>query len=176
MASNEVRHFNLFKYLYENNNVRYFIKEYDFDIGFYINKYVQTGNKEWLKFRIPSKEAQELYDQLFEFNKGLPTDKKIIFLSVDAYPFTSTEKFVANLILDKGIQSQPVKEAIDILKTVKRTDSKGFGMDIRGKDKDEILRKLDAVRMMVLSNNQAFKDYFGQDYVFFHLLVFNYGF
>ena len=58
VSSNETRHFNLFKYLYLNNEVRYYIKEYDFEVGFYINKYIQTGDKSWLKFRIPSREAE----------------------------------------------------------------------------------------------------------------------
>lgn len=46
-------------------------------------------------------------------------------------------------------------------------------MDIRGKDKAKILDKLKIVRKLVQDSSKTFIDYFKEDYIFFHLTVFN---
>jgi len=172
VSSNETRHFNLFRYLYYNNGVRTYIKEYDFQVGYYINKYIQTGDVSWIG-KGPSKEAVEFYKQLREFNASLPDSEKIIFISIDAYGFRDTEVFLSKMTQDKGQQPDVVKQVLDILKPIKKTHSTGLGMDIRGKDKNSIMTKIESARKIVAENQAAFEKYFTTDYPFFHLLVFN---
>ncbi|MBL7850409.1 MAG: hypothetical protein JNN04_05875 [Cyclobacteriaceae bacterium] len=174
VASNEVRHFNLFRFLNSNFGVRYYIKEYDFQYGYSVNKYLQTGDEAWFG-RGPSKEAVEFYRKLYELNRTLPEGEKITFISLDAYAFRDTEEFLARMTHGKGSAPSVVDEVLTVLKGIKKTDTRGMGMDVRGKDKAEIMSALKEVRKKVVAGESHFREYFGDDYVFFYLMVFNHA-
>lgn len=174
VASNEVRHFNLFQFLNLNFGVRYYIKEYDFQYGYSINKYLQTGDESWFG-RGPSSEAVEFYRKLYEFNRTRQEGEKIMFISLDAYAFRDTKEFLAKMSLGKGPAPKMVDDVLSRLNGIEKTDSRGFGMDVRGKDKGEIMETLREVRKKVIADESHFREYFGDDYVFFYLMVFNHA-
>jgi hypothetical protein len=172
VASNEVRHFNLFQFLNVSFGVRYYIKEYDFQYGFLINKYLQTGDETWFG-RGPSREGVEFYRKLYEYNRTIPPGEKIIFISLDAYAFRDTREFIERMTRDKGPAPKEVEEVLSVLRGLRNTDSRG--MDVRGKDKAKILSTLREVRKTISAEEIRFREYFGDDYVFFYLMVFNHA-
>lgn len=162
----------MFKFLYHNHGVRYFIQESDFQYGYYVHKYLKTGDSTWIG-RGGSEEAHEFHKQLYAFNNTLTDSAKLFFASIDAYAFQDTEVFLDKMTLGKSEPSGNVKIVIELLKPIKKTHSKGFGMDIRGKDKNRIMEKLNEARAIVREHQHEFEDYFKDEYVFFHLLIFN---
>lgn len=47
-AGNEQRHFKLFAYLHQKAGVRYYVKEGSYTYVYFVDRYVQTGQTQWL--------------------------------------------------------------------------------------------------------------------------------
>ena len=83
----------LFKQINKRNGVRYYIAEVDFSQAHYINKYLNTGNEDYIKpiyQRWYNEQAQwgckagfEKWKSLYKYNLTLAKGKKIIVLGLD---------------------------------------------------------------------------------------------
>ena len=83
----------LFKQINKKNGVRYYVAEIDFSQAYYINKYLNTGNEDFLKTiyqywynqqaQWGSKTGFEKWKSLYNYNLTLAKGKKIIVLGLD---------------------------------------------------------------------------------------------
>ena len=98
----------LFKQINKKNGVRYYLAEVDFSQAYYINKYLNTGNEDFLKtiyLRWYNQQAQwgsktgfEKWKSLYNYNITLAKGKKIIVLGLDeAQDLNMNEKLLTEL-------------------------------------------------------------------------------
>ncbi len=98
----------LFKQINKKNGVRYYVAEIDFSQAYYINKYLATGNEEFLKAiylhwyneqaQWGSKTGFEKWKSLYNYNLTLAKNKKIIVLGLDeAQDLNMNEKLLTEL-------------------------------------------------------------------------------
>ncbi len=98
----------LFKQINKKNGVRYYVAEVDFSQAHYINKYLNTGNEDFLKAIYQNwynKQAQwgckagfEKWKSLYNYNLTLAKGKKIIVIGLDeAQDLNMNEKLLAEI-------------------------------------------------------------------------------
>ncbi len=101
----------LFKQINKKNGVRYYLAEVDFSQAYYINKYLNTGNEEFLKViyehwyneqaQWGSKTGFEKWKSLYNYNLSLAKGKKIIVLGLDeAQDLNMNEKLLYEMAKD----------------------------------------------------------------------------
>ena len=81
----------LIKNLSENSDLKYIVAESGMGNAICINNYLHTGDISKLNVVFESlkgtsarnNESYEFYKKLYEFNKNLPEDKKIVYLGMD---------------------------------------------------------------------------------------------
>ncbi len=98
----------LFKQINKKNGVRYYVAEVDFSQAHYINKYLSTGNEDFLKAIYQNwynKQAQwgckagfEKWKNLYNYNLTLAKGKKIIVIGLDeAQDLNMNEKLLREI-------------------------------------------------------------------------------
>jgi hypothetical protein len=99
----------LFKQLNKKTGVRYYLAEIDFSQANCLNKYLNTGNEDYLKAiyqywfddraQWGCKAGFEKWKTLYNYNKTLPTSKKIIVLGLDnAQDLNMNEKLLVEIL------------------------------------------------------------------------------
>jgi hypothetical protein len=99
----------LFMQINKKNGVRYYIAEIDFSQAFYLNKYLNTGNEEFLKAiyqhwyneqaQWGNKTGFEKWKTLYKYNQTLAKNKRIIVVGLDeAQDLNMNEKLLSEII------------------------------------------------------------------------------
>jgi hypothetical protein len=99
----------LFMQINKKNGVRYYIAEIDYSQAFYLNKYLNTGNEDFLKAiyqhwyndqaQWGNKTGFEKWKTLYKYNQTLAKDKKIMVIGLDeAQDLNMNEKLLAEII------------------------------------------------------------------------------
>jgi hypothetical protein len=99
----------LFKQLNKKTGVRYYLAEIDFAQAHYLNQYLNTGNEDFLKSiykywfdtkaQWGCKAGFEKWKNLYNYNKTLAKDKKIIVLGLDnAQDLTMNVKLLSEIL------------------------------------------------------------------------------
>ena len=110
----------MIKYLYETQNVRTVLLEMGFADGQLINKYMETGNEEYLKnifANLPgtyaySNNNYQMYRDLYAFNLALSADAKITFIGIDVQHQAETALYYMNLLLPEGSVPDSIIDAV----------------------------------------------------------------
>lgn len=106
----------LFKQINKKNGVRYYVAEIDFSQAYYINKYLNTGNEDFLKAiyehwyneqaQWGSKAGFEKWKSLYNYNLTLAKGKKIIVLGLDeAQDLNMNEKLLTEIATEAGYKA-----------------------------------------------------------------------
>lgn len=95
--------FNFFKYLVEKVGISHILLESSFLNEIYLNKYLKTGNEEFLdkiyansnKTFSYNKESKEYYKRIYELYKTLEPEKKFDFVSLDVeHTYVASHNFI----------------------------------------------------------------------------------
>lgn len=83
--SNSLLQLKMFKYLHQNAGVNTLFMEFGFSRGYYVNKYIQTGDTAMLNVLrgYSFLEFADMYKGLMEYNKTLPEGEKIKVVGID---------------------------------------------------------------------------------------------
>ncbi len=122
----------LFMQINKKNGVRYYIAEVDFSQAFYLNKYLNTGNEEFLKAiyqhwynekaQWGNKTGFEKWKTLYKYNQTLAKNKKIIVIGLDeAQDLNMNEKLLAEIATEVKYKSSS-SIMIDSLLAFSNTD------------------------------------------------------
>lgn len=106
----------LFKQINKKNGVRYYVAEIDFSQAYYMNKYLNTGNEDFLKAiyehwyneqaQWGSKAGFEKWKSLYNYNLTLAKGKKIIVLGLDeAQDLNMNEKLLTEIATEAGYKA-----------------------------------------------------------------------
>jgi hypothetical protein len=98
----------LFMHINKKNGVRYYIAEMDFSQAHYLNKYLNTGNEEFLKAiyqhwynqkaQWGNKTGFDKWKTLYKYNQTLAKNKRIIVIGLDeAQDLNMNEKLLAEI-------------------------------------------------------------------------------
>ncbi len=101
----------LFKMISQKTGLRYYLAEMDFSQAFYLNKYLNTGNEDFLKNMYQrwfderaqwgNKTGFEKWKSIYAYNETLPKNKKIIVLGLDnAQDLNLNEKRLVEILAE----------------------------------------------------------------------------
>lgn len=114
------------KYLNKNAGVNYCLAELSYSAGVLINKYLKTGDESILRSVYAEFNKTFAYDEnefetwikLYNYNKGLPPDKKITVIGIDIeFQKNTTRNCLEYLIKDKKVPSS-IADSINIIKNI----------------------------------------------------------
>jgi hypothetical protein len=166
----------LFKQINKKTGVRYYLAEIDFSQAYYLNKYLNTGNEDFLKAiyqhwfneraQWGCKAGFEKWKTLYRYNTTLSKGKKIIVLGLDeAQDLNMSEKLLTQIIIDVKYKngSNPMIDSLT-----------GFAkMDIV-KDSTKSFKKfIKRLAVDILKNEAAYKKTFKTNYFDFNFIVKN---
>ncbi|QOR34911.1 hypothetical protein IMX26_15835 [Clostridium sp. 'deep sea'] len=159
----------LLKYLHKNTGVRYLLCESGYASAQLLNEYIQTGDIKILNFVYEdlektaayNKEGYMFWQQLYEYNKGLSQNQKIIAVGIDI----EHQKNTAIAYLERIIETSSlkhklppnIKNSFEEIKLINEKDKKGQLAVIDGAIND------------IIDNKDKYKVFFGD-------LLFNYQF
>ncbi|WP_035292832.1 MULTISPECIES: erythromycin esterase family protein [Clostridiaceae] len=105
------------KYFKKETNFKYLIIEYGFLDSLNINKYVETGNENYLKkVFMPNLEDYEFFRKMYRYNMSLSDKDKITVVGIDTIPSIDASQYLVeklkdkNLLLEQKMDLQSLKE------------------------------------------------------------------
>lgn len=152
--------FYLIKYFNQNQGVRYILTESGYADAQLFNKYLETGDETILDMVMNnlegtfaySKETRKLYEKLYEYNKTLNNDKKIIFIGIDLQHQVETGIDYLLTLFDENLEIPEVIkrdfEYLKLLKTKKYYDFNEFKLMVES----------------IINNSDIYKQYIGGNY------------
>lgn len=120
-------HLYLLKYFVKEANVKYILFESGYTSAEFLNEYLKSGDINILKYIMDSlrgtmahtKEYYELIQDIYEFNKSLPEDKKVQFVGIDIEHQPKVAlKYIKSLVPNKEVGKE-IKEFVSIIKTMR---------------------------------------------------------
>ena len=159
--ANYLLDFNLIKYLSENWDLKYILIEDDSTITSYLEKYLNTGNIEFLNKYIstaPNPKSQEsYYKKIYEYNSTLPEDKKLHIIGMGpTVNVNYTFEYLRDLI---DSINKPIPDEIKIISTFKRYTSYS-DYDLWFKFKGDIKMIINSL----YDNRELYKEFLGDRY------------
>lgn len=157
----------IIKNLSQNSDLKYIIAEYSMANAFLINTYLQTGEisnldvvfKELKGTAASNNEFYKFLQDLYEFNKTLPNDKKLTYLGVDVeHQLNNTIGILYDIALRNDIYEN-IKELIENYN--------------QQKSNDELLASLETIYTDIQNNSQMYSDKLGQEFWIFKYLIRN---
>ena len=129
IESNYIVDFEIIKYLAENYGFKYILIENSFVDAQYINLYLKTGDESFLDRYLLSYEYQiskkSFYKKIYEYNKTLSEENKLIFIGNDIDLSINTTINYLNYLISNTNQSIPseIKDTIFKIKRYITTNS-----------------------------------------------------
>ncbi len=148
------------KYLNENLSMRYLIEEAGYCSAIIIDRYLRTGDERLIAWMISAapgtyiytEEYYEFFLRLYEYNKSLPEDRKIIILGIDVEHQVSFGLEVLSTFAIEGAEMPAsVKTVFDTIMHEQPTA-------------DRLAAALETVE----ANEKAFRGYLGDGYTDFY--------
>lgn len=155
------------KYFIENHGVKYIILEVPVSFAEILNEYLETGDLNTLKNTInkfkstfaDNQDTYNLYKFYYEYNKQLPEEKKITFVGIDIeHAPEATGVYINRLIKDLGEPPEEISEMVSRMKVNGNFYDRFFLKDLR--------KSLD-------DNTKEYKEYLGEDFFYFNIVVKN---
>ncbi len=157
----------MIKHLSENSDLRYIIAEDSMANALLINSYLETGNTD--KLDIVFKELKNTYagniegykffQNLYEFRKTLPDDKKFTYLGVDIEHQTNlTVSYLYDVASRNGVYEN-IKEFIENFK--------------QKKEKNELISSLEKIYSDIEKNSDVYSEKLGEEFWIFKYLIKN---
>lgn len=157
----------IIKNLSKNSDLKYIIAEGSMTNALLINSYLETGDTD--KLDIVFKELKNTYggnieeykffQNLYEFRKTLPDDKKFAYLGVDIEHQTNLAvSYLWDLALRRGVY-EDVKEVVENFK--------------QQKDEDELISSLKKVYDDVEKNSDVYSEKLSEEFWIFKYLIKN---
>lgn len=159
------------KYYKEKTNFKYYLCELPYSVSFYINEYLTTGNESILKevykpLRGTYASTQENYNhwkELYEFNKSLKEEDKIVVVGVDVeHQFENAYHFLTQMLNDKEI---PEDKNVLIDDLYKCYEKKYTINDIRS-----VIAVSTRLKKDMQNDRNAYEKMLGDDLVYFELV------
>lgn len=156
----------LFKMISNKTGLRYYLAEIDFSQAFYLNKYLNTGNEDYLKNMYQrwfnetaqwgNKTGFEKWRSIYAWNKTLPNNKKIIVLGLDnAQDLNLNEKRLTEILAEVNYKTSTnvMLDSLAGFKTmdVEKDTTKRFKKFVRRLGADVSLNE--AAYKRILKNN-----------------------
>ena len=183
VAGNEQRHFKLFAYLHKKAGVRYYVKEGSYTYAYFVDRYVQTGQPQWLDSAAtslreqpgkPSAEMQRefgLWQQLRRLNEAADDDQKIQVVAIDTEPYW-TNGLLRDLIT-RHPQVPPALQATVQELLVLRSRHQLNVMQLHRLDQQRLKPVLARVWALVQAHETEARAWLGDDYRHLVILVNN---
>ena len=158
------------KYFIENHGVKNIVLEVPVSIAEILNEYLKTGDETILtnalnKFKttfIDNQETYDLYKFYYEYNKTLPESKKLNFVGIDVESVLNTTGiYINNLISNLGEPPEEIEEIVNRIK-----DYYNYHDRFR----------LKALCEDINNNSSYFKEYLGDKFFYFDLVINNIDF
>jgi len=155
---------------------------------YFINRYVQTGKKEYLDFLVDkqsevinetstdslsNKITSDFYTfckNLYLLNIDLPQDKKIKIVAIDAESFFCSKYLIEDIV--KRTSSIPL-ECKETITTLKNFQGKEFAVFISKTERRRIGEIQKKLSIQINNHRKIFEDTFKEDMLWIDLLVFN---
>lgn len=146
------------KYFNQNQNVRYIISEDGFCDTMLLNRYLETGDDSIIQNIVEgtkgsfaySKNYYSFYEKVYEYNKSLPADQKLVFIGIDVQHNAQVGiDYLLTLNDQQKIAPASVRSALEALES-----------------RDEA-RVAEAVKLLA-ENEGAFREYYGDQFNAFY--------
>ncbi len=147
----------LLKYLHENAGVNHFLIEQGMSIAFQFNKYLETGNEDYVlkQWDYRYNEYVSFWRELYRYNKAQPADKKIDVIGID---FEEDWAFAQMVECLKPSDKAPPPEMQPVLDSLHKLTTLGAPQSYVDN------RLFNRFRDELLKNQAACVRYFGNNY------------
>lgn len=154
------------KFFVENADVRYILFEGGYTMGQLLNEFLISGDFKILDFIMSSlygslAYTQEQYDffvELYEFNKKLPENKKLMFVGIDIEHQPNIALRYINSLLPNTKLPEDIKEYFELLN---KTTVNNFLINTK------------KIAMGIKENENSFKEYLGDNFFDFSFSINN---
>lgn len=189
---NEELRLALLKYLHQNASVRYYVPEAPFSLAYYLNRYLQTGNEEYLDLVLPywhrNYEMYEFYRKLRQYNLTLEPGERIEIIGFDITGTFRQIIAVYHLLEMIAPQDAPsgLEKPLAELKELKQTFAEerqnpdhyrkaqtDFYAGLPDHFFEEILPPVEEINEQIKENPQAAEKALGEDFFTFQFVVQN---
>ncbi len=132
VSENNIIQFKMIKYLKENHNLKYILVESSYSTVYLLNKYINTGENEFLEQNYINKNKNSisnfknefsLYVKLYEYNKTLADEDKLRLIGIDIEKNPNLSNETLKLILPKTEPPKELKEDINNIYNNKISDN-----------------------------------------------------
>lgn len=172
--SNYMLQLKMLKYLHQKAGVRHLFLEFGFSRGYLVNQYVQTGDS--TLFTILSDYSYDeyalLYKGIWEYNKTLDSNKRIIVTGIDLERSYNTSVKVLDMFLPQQLPPAEIEIHIEALKSLAKMSDKKMqetknDTDNEKKFKGEVfsqIRTMDYIMQSIDSLSDVWKNYLGDNF------------
>jgi hypothetical protein len=184
VAGNEQRHFKLFAYLHQRAGVRYCVKEGSYTYVYFADRYVQTGQRQWLDSAVTAlrqtvadtlhpatKNELALWRNLHQLNVSAPADQKIHLVAIDTEPYW-TNSLLRDLVTRHPQVPAVLQSTVQELLTL-RSQHPLDGMQLHRLDRQRMAPLLDRAWALVQAHEAEARAWLGSDYHHLATLVHN---
>jgi erythromycin esterase-like protein len=164
------------KYFKEKTDFKYLLCEYSYSEACYLNEYLKSGNIKILAdvFK-PVKgtfdwniDEYNFWKELYNFNKGLPMDKRIQVVGIDIeFQLNTTYRYI-NSILPKKREPESIYSSIESFRNIYDKANKGTSIS-----NDEITQCFIKIQKDLHVNQNIYKRYLGNYFFQFQYIVNN---
>ncbi|MET4105503.1 hypothetical protein [Hymenobacter sp. UYP22] len=184
IAGNEPRHFKLFAYLHQRAGVRHYVKEGSYTYVYFVDRYVQTGQPQWLDSAIASlrqtaadtvhlgvRSEMALWRNLRQLNAQAPADQKIQVVAIDTEPYW-TNGLLRDLVARHPQVPAVLQSTVQELLTLRSQQPFDF-MQLHRLDRKRMAPILDRAWALVQAHEAEARAWLGPDYRHLAMLVHN---
>lgn len=182
VAGNEPRHFKLFAYLHQRAGVRTYVKEGSYSYVYFVDRYVQTGQPQWLDsanasirqtdtLHLATKSERVLWRNLRQLNAQAPADQKIQVVAIDTEPYW-TNGLLRDLVARHPQVPTALQSTVQELLTLRSQQPFDF-MQLHRLDRKRMAPILDRAWALVQAHEAEARAWLGSDYRHLAMLVHN---
>ncbi|MFD3158707.1 hypothetical protein ACFIJ5_18005 (plasmid) [Haloimpatiens sp. FM7330] len=167
---NDELHFKFLKYFVKKAKVKNFLIEHSPCEGYFLNKYIQTGNIEFLnKFSRNvncSKEQYEKWKGIYKFNSILNKKDKIQVIGIDISDSDETYYYFLSSILDKYKIPKEISKDIQSFKNLKSK--------MQNSSYEQMANLVGDYKKSVENNSDLYKNFLNKDFKIFEYVLDNF--
>lgn len=124
LDKNHLIEFKLLKYLQDKIGVNYYLAELGYSMTHFINKYLESGDEEYLNIifkcfenkRIDNENFQKTFKKVYKLNQTLPEDEQIRYVGIDLEPTPEmTNRYIKDVLADEIMMTDDLKTLINEL-------------------------------------------------------------
>ncbi|HEY0652987.1 MAG TPA: hypothetical protein VGD65_07660 [Chryseosolibacter sp.] len=170
---NQELYLSLIKLCNRNLGIRHIACERSHGEAFLFNKYLETGNENYLGYEYEwSEEMRIAFRDLYEFNRTLPEGKKLVFLGIDAVQYLSPIVLTLQELVPNTRPPKEIESFVDSIKSLTLPLPRNPTLSNQQLLKEKE-RQLAFLRAEITTKMPYYRTFFGENYKHIAMIISN---